>query len=122
MSETKNHRRTKKECYNIERNDIINQMNHIIGIDISNQIYLYEIETNEEIKTFLLNNIDNIKKYYKTGNWGYFSRDEARGKDNITGLIKSIYADSNYEIIKKLKIHTFNGVKKQYTLWDFRKK
>lgn len=114
---------TKKEKYENERNEIINSLNNIIGV-ISNkkQVFLYELERNDMIKKFLEDNIDNIKKYYKVGKWGFFSNDVSKGKDNYIGLLRSLYLDSDYEIISKLKINTFDGVKKQYTEWDFRKK
>ena len=121
MSENKTFRRTKKEYYKTEREEIINKMNEIIGINKNNMVFFCEIEKNEEIKSYLLNNIENIRKYYKTCKWGFFSKSEIRGKDNLIGLIRSIYGDSDYEIIRKTKYCTLYGVKKQYTPWDFRK-
>ncbi len=87
-----------------------------------NSIFLHLIETNSDVEKYLLENMDNIRKYYKTGKWGFFSNDESKGKNNFIGLTRSLYLDSDYEIISKLKVNTFNNIKKQYTMWDFRKK
>jgi ribosomal protein S13 len=116
---------TKKQFYEKERDVFINNLSKIIGIgenNNKNNIFLYEIENNKNIEKYLSDNIDNIKKYYKTGKWGFFSNDLLKGKNNYIGLLRSIYLDSDYEIISKLKVNTFNNVKKQYTEWDFRKK
>lgn len=118
----KKNKPTKKEYYKQERDLLICELNKIIGIDSDNyKIFLYEIENNENIDKYLSDNIDKIRKFYKTGKWSYFSNDILKGKDNWIGLLRSLYSDSNYEIISKQKTNTFNGVKKQYTEWNFRK-
>ena len=119
----KRNKLTKKQQFKNEREIIINNLNNIIGIDDNNScFYLYELEKKDEIKNYLIDNIENIKKYYKIGKWGFFSNDVLKGKDNYIGLLRSLYLDSDYEIISKLKIATFDNIKKQYTLWDIRKK
>jgi hypothetical protein len=116
-------RLTKKQQFAKEREELINQLNNIIGIvDKKNNVYLYDLENNEEVKKFIESNISNIKNYFKTGNWGYFSNDITRGKDNTIGLIRTLYTDCDYEITSKLKVNTFNSIKKQYTLLIFNKK
>ncbi len=116
-------RLTKKQQYVEERKDFIDKLNKLIGIDEkNNQVYLYDLENNIEIKNFIIENDTNIKKIFKTGGWGYYSNDESRGKNNITGLIRTIYYDCDYEISNKLKTNTFNNIKKQYTVLVFNKK
>ncbi len=116
-------RLTKKQQFVEERKDFIDKLNKLIGIDDkNNQVYLYDLENNIEIKNFIVENDTNIKKIFKTGGWGYYSNDESRGKNNITGLIRTIYYDCDYEISNKLKTNTFNNVKKQYTVLVFNKK
>ena len=118
----KRNKPTKKQQFKNERDEFIKELNKIIGInDKNNTIFLYELENNLDVKSYLSNNNDTIRKYYKVGKWGFFSNDVSKGKDNYIGLLRSLYLDSDYEIISKLKINTFNNVKKQYTVWNFRK-
>ena len=114
-------RSTKKEFYKMEREEIIKEMNEIIGINENNQIFLYELERNEKIKDYLKKNMNKIRKYHKTGTWGYFSNDLSKGKDNEIGLLRTLYLDNDYNILSKLKINNFDNVKKQYTLLIFLK-
>lgn len=121
IKKTRN-RLKKKEQFARERSDLIEQLNKIIGIDDKkNYVYLYDLEHNEEIDKYIKNNIDIIKTIFKTGSFGYFSNDKSRGKDNSIGLIRSIYTDCDYQITSKLKVNTFNNVKKQYTMLFFNK-
>ena len=78
-----------------------------------------ELEKNEKVKEFLKNNINKIRKYHKTGSWGYFSKDISKGKDNEIGLLRTLYLDNDYNILSKLKINNFDNKKKQYTLLIF---
>ena len=119
----KRNKLTKKQQFKNERDNIIDNLNNLIGIDENNNcFFLYELEKKEDIKKYLSDNIDDIKKYYKVGKWGFFSNDILKGKDNYIGLLRSLYLDSDYEIISKPKIATFDNIKKQYTMWDLRKK
>jgi phosphoserine aminotransferase len=116
-------RSTKKELYEKERNEIIKELNEIIGINENNNgIFLYELEKNEKIKEYIKNNIKRIRKYHKTGTWGYFSNDLLKGKGNEIGLIRTLYIDNDYDILSKLKINNFDNIKKQYTQLIFYKK
>ncbi len=116
-------RLTKKQQFAKEREEFINEINKIIGIDDKkNSLYLYNLENNNDIKKFVLENDDKIKKIFKTGGWGYYSNDESRGKDNVVGLIRTIYNDCDYEISRKTKVNTFDNIKKQYTILIFNKK
>ena len=66
--------------------------------------------------------MSNIKKYFKYGNWGYFTKDESRGMGNIVSLIRAIYNDSGYKVVGQYKVACFNDIKKQYTQLIFMKK
>jgi hypothetical protein len=114
-------RSTKKELYQMEREELIKEMNEIIGINENNQIFLYELERNEKIKDYLKKNMNKIRKSHKTGTWGYFSNDLSKGKDKEIGLLRTLYLDNDYNILSKLKINNFDNVKKQYTLLIFLK-
>ena len=115
-------RSTKKELYEKERNELIKELNEIIGInENNNSIFLYELEKNEKIKEYIKNNIKRIRKYHKTGTWGYFSNDLLKGKGKEIGLIRTLYIDNDYDILSKLKINNFDNIKKQYTQLIFYK-
>ena len=119
----KRNKLTKKQQFKNERDVLIDNLNNVIGITKEKKCYfLCELEKNDNIKKYLTDNIEDIKKYYKVGKWGFFSNDMSKGKDNYIGLLRSLYLDSDYEIISKSKIATFDNIKKQYTMWDFRKK
>ena len=119
----KRNRPDKKTRYAIERQNIINKLNTLIGInETKNSIFLYELEQNTTLKEEVENLVPDIKKYFKYGHWGYFSADESRGKNNHVSLIRAVYTDSNYEVLSKLKTTTFDDIKKQYTLLMFYKK
>jgi hypothetical protein len=116
-------RSTKKELYKKERNEIIKELNEIIGINENNNgIFLYELEKNEKIKEYIKNNIKRIRKYHKTGTWGYFSNDLLKGKGKEIGLLRTLYIDNDYDILSKLKMNNFDNIKKQYTQLIFYKK
>jgi hypothetical protein len=122
IKKTRN-RLTKKQQFSKERDELILELNNIIGIDEKkNYVYLYDLEHNDEIIKYIESKIETIKTIFKTGSWGYFSTEKSRGKDNNIGLIRSLYTDCDYEITSKLKVNTFENIKKQYTLLCFNKK
>jgi len=124
-SDNKNERKirsTKKELYKKEREEIINDLNKIIGIDEkNNSIFLYELERNDKVKEYIRMNLKRIRRYHKTGSWGYFSNELSKGKGNEIGLLRSLYNDNDYDIISKMKINNFEDIKKQYTMLMFYK-
>jgi len=116
-------RSTKKELYKKEREGIINELNEIIGLyEKNNSVFLYELERNEKIKEYMQLNLKKIRRYHKTGSWGYFSNDMSKGMGNDIGLLRTLYTDNDYNILSKLKINNFDNIKKQYTLLLFCKK
>ena len=109
-------RRTKKELYQKERDEIIENLNKLLGLNKeNNSIFYYELENNENAREYIRNNIENIRKYFKTGTWGYFSNDLLKGMGNEIGLIRSLYTDCEFDIISKRKVVNINGKKKQTT-------
>ena len=54
----KKSRSTKKEMYNQEREEIIKELNEIIGLNENNKsVLLYDLETNKKVKENLKNNL-----------------------------------------------------------------
>jgi hypothetical protein len=65
-------RPSKSERYTQEREELIEELNILIGLNNNkNNVILYELEHNEELKLREL--VPEIKKYYRTCCWGYFS-------------------------------------------------
>lgn len=114
-------RLTKKQQYSKEREELIQQLNNIIGIDEKkNYVYLYDLEHNEEILKSIKKKVPEIKKYHKYGAWGYFL-DKERGGGNVIGLIRTLYKDNDIIITTKNKI-IFRGDKKlNSTVYYFNK-
>ena len=119
----KKSRSTKKEMYNQEREEIIKELNEIIGLNENNKsVLLYDLETNKKVKENLKNNIEKIKKYYKYGTWGYFSNDIKKGMNNEISLLRAIYKNDNYDITSKRKIYERDGKKRLHIELFFYKK
>jgi len=108
-------RRTKKELFKNERDEIIKKLNELLNLNNKNSIFYYELENNEKAKEYVRNNIENIRKYFKTGTWGYFSNDPLKGMGNEVGLIRTLYTDCDYDIISKRKVVNINNEKRQTT-------
>ena len=121
IKKTRN-RLTKKQQYSKEREEIINKLNQIIGIDDKkNSVYLYDLEHNEEIKKKINNLKSDIAKYHKCGMWGYFSNDIKKGKGNEIGLLRAVYKDNDILITTKNKIIERNNIKINSTVYYFNK-
>ena len=113
----------KKTRFSKEREEIINKLNGLIGLDNkNNSVFLYELEKNPDLKTKIEEMLPEIKKYHKYGNWGYFSNDPIKGYNNHIALLRAIYNDNNYDVLGKHKIAIFDNIKKQYTQLLFYKK
>ena len=113
----KKNRRNKKQLYYVERKIIINKLSEIIKLDENNNAVFYDdLVENMELKEYLINSLELIKKYYSCASWGYFTI-HLHGnikKDEVT-LIKSIYKNDGYRIASKLKTISKNGIKKKCT-------
>jgi hypothetical protein len=104
------HRPLKEERFVKERQDLIEKLNMIIGInDKNNSVFLYELEK-EIVKQKVRENIPLIQKYYKCGSWNYFKNRENASE---VGLIKSVYNNSGYIITSKKRVISLDDKKKQ---------
>ena len=94
----------KKDKFMKERQDIINKLDKILGLDENNRtIILYYLQNNEK-------KIEDIKElakmvmfYFSVSEWSYYKNKKKDVRNRELSLIKSIYKDSGYEIKKKLK-------------------
>lgn len=108
--------RDKKSKFIKERAEIISKLKDLIGLnETKNTVFLYELENNQELKNKMELEVGNIKKYYKCGTWGYFSKDAKKGSGNYINLIRAVFIDDGYDIIGYKKMSEYNGIKKQYT-------
>ena len=116
-------RSTKKEMYCEEREKFIQELNKILGLDEKNNyVYKYEIETNKEFEEYIKNNIEQIRKMWKTGLWGYFSNKKEKGSGNILGLYRSLLNNSGYIMFSKQKTKIVDDEKDIKTLYYIEKK
>ena len=97
-------RRSKKELFQLERTKIINKLNNLLGIDeTKNYVYLYDIENSETFKNEINNMSEEIKKYFKVGNWNYYIMKNNGEKPLEIGLIRAVYRDEDIIMTKKEK-------------------
>jgi len=97
----KRNKPSKEEHYINERDAFLNELNDFLGINDDNNTLIYnKINNNNELKTFIINNEDKIKKFFKYGKWGYFRKYDDNTKDLGT-LIKNIYKHEKYTIYTK---------------------
>lgn len=115
-------RRSKKQLYEKEREEFIKELNNIIGINKdNNNVFKHVIEKNVDFENFIKENIEKIRKMWKTGLWGYFSNDTEKGSGNILGLYRTLLNDSDYMIFSKQKIINIEGKKERKTCYYIEK-
>jgi len=86
---TKN-RSTKKELFKKEQEEILNKINTILGINKDNNtIYLYDIENDETKKEQILALSEDVQKYFKAGDWGFFKTESCKGNHSIFFIINN---------------------------------
>jgi hypothetical protein len=109
-------RRNKKQLFVVERKTIIDKLSHIIKLEEKKNVVVYDdLVENMELKEYIIENIENIKKYYTCSKWGYFTcQHHGYEKDEVT-LMRAIYKDDGYKIASKLKTMFRNGIKKKCT-------
>ena len=112
----------KKELFKAERAEFISKINDIIKIEENNYAILYEdLIENNELKNFLIDNMELIRRIYASGSWGYvICHLNGTLKKNEVNLMKSIYKDDGYKFASKIKILSRNGgIKKKHTQIHF---
>ncbi len=95
-------RLTKKQQFVEERKEIINRLNNILGLnDKNNTFYLYDVENSNEIKQKITELSEDVKKYFKCGNWNYFVSTNNGEEALEIGLIRAVYRDEDWILTKK---------------------
>ncbi len=97
-------RLTKKQQFVKEREQIILQLNNILGInEKSNTFYLYDVINSQQIKDRLKELSEEVKKYFKCGSWHYFIASNNNEDVQDMALIRCIYKDEGYVLTTKVK-------------------
>ena len=105
-------RLTKKQQYKNERKEIINKINNLLDIyETKNYVYLYDIENNEKTKAEINKMSEEVKKYFKVGNWNYYIMKNNGEKPLEIGLIRALYRDEGWLMTTKEKQIERNGKK-----------
>ncbi len=123
-AKTTRNRPCKSERFEKEREELIKEINNIIGLtDKDFSISVNKLEKMETLKNKLSELMDDIKRYYKCGGWGYIiAENKEKGSGNIITLLKSIYENSGYKIYSKQKVIMNDGIKSRGTVYFFEKK
>lgn len=101
-------RPTKKNKYDVERQTIIEKLDEIIGISDSNRsFYFYDLDNNIEKQNQIFALQDEIKRFFKAGNWNIFTKDLKTRK--YLSLLKSVYRDMGYTFIPITKSIKMDG-------------
>jgi hypothetical protein len=109
-------RRNKKLLFDNERNKILNDLiNFINNSKDGEYIFVVDLQQNKQLIKYIIDNVDNIKKWYRCSSWGYFvSENNNQQGDEIT-LLKSILKDHGYNIYRKDITADKYNEKKRYT-------
>ena len=93
----------KIDKYQNERQNVINRVFEILGINERNNMFgLHELDNNKEKQDQILALEPDIKKYFLCGTWTYFKYDD-NIKRRPLSLIKSLMKDMNYNITSTRK-------------------
>jgi len=117
-NERKRNKPTKALIYKEERKNIIDNLERLMQLnDTIRSVLLCDLEKNIELKKYLREQVQNVKKYYKCGTWNYFVNQHTKEGEEISeiSLLRAIFKDENYEIISRKKIKWVDGVKKHMT-------
>lgn len=110
-------RPSKAERYTEEREELIKELEKMMGLtEEVRGVLLYDLEHNEELKEYLKNKIQEIRKLYKCGMWNYFVKQHTKEGEEPSEicLLKSIFKSEKYKLISKRTVSERANEKKQY--------
>ena len=117
-------RPSKAERFSEEREELIKELEKLMGLtEEVRGLLLYDLEHNEELKSYLKNKIPEIRKLYKCGTWNYFVKQHTKEGEELSEicLLKSIFKNEKYELISKRTVAERCKEKKQYNIIYFLK-
>ena len=114
-------RRNKKQLFVLERKAIIDKLSHIIKLEEKNNVVVYDdLVENMELKEYIIENIECIKKYYTLSNTAYFTAHHHGLEKNEISLMKAIFKNSDIKIMSKLRtVERPGNIKKVCTEYHF---
>lgn len=115
-------RPSKAERYNGEREELIKELEKMMGLtEEVRGVLLYDLEHNEDLKEYLKNKIPEIRKLYKCGTWNYFVKQHTKEGEypSEIGLLKSIFKSEKFELVSKMKYAERGGEKKNIVIYIF---
>jgi CRISPR/Cas system-associated endonuclease Cas3-HD len=104
-------RKTKEDKYKEEREELIKELENLIGLNESNRKILSNDLEREEIKARMRELSEKISKIYSVSRWGYYSKDIKKGMGNEITLLRSVFKNSGYNIVSKRKTIERDGKK-----------
>jgi hypothetical protein len=88
-----------------ERQDILNKMFLILGVNENNNTFLlHELDQNIEKQNKILELEPEIKKYFICGSWSCFRNEDAI-KNKSLSIIKSVVKDMGLKIMINTKVY-----------------
>ena len=113
-------RRNKKQLFVVERKAIIDKLSQIIKLEENKNVVVYDdLVENMELKEYLIDNVENIKKYFSCSNWAYMTAHLHNIEKNEVSLMKAMFKDDGYKILSNQKTLTRKNIKKVYTELHF---
>jgi len=89
---------TKKKKFTVERQHMLDRLYTILGITETNKIIdINELDNNIEKKNLITSLADDVRKYFRTGNWVYYTK-EGISKPYLS-LAKSIIKDMGHKTV-----------------------
>ena len=79
-----------------ERTEVINKLIEIMELDQENSFYLYDLENNEEKKQKILEQKEDIIKYFKTGKISAFNKSGCKRPQ--LNILRNILRQHGYKI------------------------
>jgi hypothetical protein len=106
------------EKYTNERQELLQKLFSILEINEGNKMLsLKKLDEDEQKQKQILDLVDDIKKYFLSSRWTFFSHKNIELKRNYLSLIKAIMKDMNIKMVasflhipiskNKVKIETY---------------
>ena len=108
--------------YTKERQDVLNKMFSILGINENNNTFLlHELDTNTEKQNKILELEPEIKKYFICGSWSCFRTPDIKRKP--LSIIKCLLRDMDYVVMSSsIKVNNDDDTTTNLTKYNILKK
>ena len=106
-------RRTKNQLYHDQQNEILKNMLQYVKLDTDGGILSCDLKNNIELKKYIFDSINNIKKYYAVSSWGYFIAIQKGTPTSEITLLRSLLKEHGYNILTKNVTSFIDGKRKK---------